>query len=88
MDDADHSVIAFVRRDGHSRLICVFNFTPVTFDGYRLVVDEATKTAATLRCAFSTHGRENIELHTEKVRKGERYVNIPLYPYEAAFYEF
>ncbi len=88
VDDADHSVIAFVRRDGHSRLVCVFNFTPVTHDAYRIPMDEATKTAVTLHCAFSTHGRENIEIRTAKVRKGERYALIPLYPFEAAFYEF
>ena len=88
VDDADHSVIAFLRRDGHSRLVCIFNFTPVTIDSYRLVMDEAVNTAATLSCVFSTHNREHTEIRTQKVRKGERYVNIPLYPFEAAFYRY
>lgn len=88
VDDADHSVIAFVRRDGHSRLVCIFNFTPVTFERYHVPMDEATNASVTLRCAFSTHNREHTEIKVHKVRLGERYAEIPLYPFEAAFYKF
>jgi 1,4-alpha-glucan branching enzyme len=88
VDDADNSVIAFVRRDGHSRLVCIFNFTPVTFERYRVVMDEATNASVTLRCAFSTHNREQTEIKVHKIRGGERYAEFPLYPFEAAFYKF
>ncbi len=88
VDDKDNSVIAFVRRDGHSRMICVFNFTPVTHDAYRICIDEAANSSVTLTCAFSTHNREHTELKSHKVRKGERYAEFPLYPFEAAFYKF
>lgn len=88
VDDAEHSVVAFLRRNGSSRLVCIFNFTPVTHESYRVPMDEATNHPVTLRCAFSTHGRGNIEIRSQKIRKGERYAELPLYPYEAAFYEF
>lgn len=88
VDDAENSVIAFVRREGHSRLVCIFNFTPAPHEGYRVCMDEAASSPVTLHCAFSTHNRENTEIKTHKVRRGERYALIPLYPFEAAFYRF
>lgn len=87
VDDNENSVIAFARRDGKSRLIFVFNFTPVEHKGYRVVLDEVLSAPSKLRCVFSTHGREG-ELNTRKVRRGKRYADIPLYPYEAAFYTY
>lgn len=37
VDDADHSVIAFIRRDSEGgSLLCVFNFTPVPQNAYRV----------------------------------------------------
>jgi len=37
-DDADHSVISFIRKDGASLLVVVLNFTPVPRYGYALPV--------------------------------------------------
>ncbi|MCC7256887.1 MAG: 1,4-alpha-glucan branching protein GlgB [Gammaproteobacteria bacterium] len=37
-DDADHSIIAFVRRDDASAVVVALNFTPVPRHGYRLGV--------------------------------------------------
>jgi len=37
LSDCDSSVISFLRKDGRgSQLLCVFNFTPVVREGYRL----------------------------------------------------
>ena len=33
-DDVDNSVLAFMRRDDNSSVICVFNFTPATLERY------------------------------------------------------
>jgi len=35
-NDADHSVLAFLRRDNSTHLVCVINFTPVPRHGYRI----------------------------------------------------
>ena len=36
-DDADNSIVSFVRKDDHGNMIlCVFNFTPVVRENYRL----------------------------------------------------
>jgi len=36
-DDADNSIVSFVRKDDHGNMIlCVFNFTPVIRENYRL----------------------------------------------------
>ncbi|MBO4277661.1 MAG: 1,4-alpha-glucan branching protein GlgB [Clostridia bacterium] len=36
-DDADNSIVSFVRKDDHgNQILCVFNFTPVVRESYRL----------------------------------------------------
>jgi len=36
-DDADNSIVSFVRKDDHgNQILCVFNFTPVVRENYRL----------------------------------------------------
>ena len=40
-DDADNSVMAFIRRSKHESLVIVFNFTPVPRDSYFIGVPEA-----------------------------------------------
>lgn len=87
VDDNENSVIAFARRDGKSRLVFIANFTPVTHKAYRMPLDEIIGAPVKLSCVFSTHGRE-LTLKSKKVRKGERYAELPLYPYEAAFYKY
>ena len=42
LDDADQSVIAFIRTDGQQRILVVCNFTPVPREGYRLGVTPGT----------------------------------------------
>ncbi len=40
-DDADNSILTFVRRDDESELVVALNFTPVPRDGYRVGVPRA-----------------------------------------------
>jgi 1,4-alpha-glucan branching enzyme len=39
-DDVDNSVLAFMRKAGDARVICVFNFTPVPRENYVIGVPE------------------------------------------------
>ncbi|MDH5515941.1 MAG: alpha amylase C-terminal domain-containing protein, partial [Gammaproteobacteria bacterium] len=39
-DDADRSVLVFLRKSLHESVICAFNFTPVPRDNYRIGVPE------------------------------------------------
>ncbi len=86
LDDAEHSVIAFRRRDPVSgqALICVLNFTPGEHSEYEIdlspIADETGK-ASRLPCVFSTNGRAGVYA---RIRKGK--LLVPLYGYEAAFY--
>jgi 1,4-alpha-glucan branching enzyme len=40
-DDVNNSVLAFIRRSDNEAVICVFNFTPATLQGYTIGVPEA-----------------------------------------------
>ena len=40
-DDVDNSVLAFMRKAGDARVICVFNFTPVPRENYVIGVPES-----------------------------------------------
>ncbi|MCH5278546.1 MAG: 1,4-alpha-glucan branching protein GlgB [Christensenellaceae bacterium] len=86
VDDAENGVIAFMRRNGSCRLLAIFNFQPIEKPNYRLITDGIRNSPITASCIFSTHmGRED-RIRSKKVRKGERYIEIPLYGYEGAYY--
>lgn len=88
-DDAEHSVIAFCRVNGSSRLLVVLNFTPVRREGYRLELPpEKNAPASKIRCVFSTHGGEHPAKEVRACREGGRAIEITLRGYEGAFYEF
>lgn len=86
LEDAEHSVIAFRRRDPETGrgIICVLNFTagehgeyPISLDP---VKDEVGRKKA-LPCVFSTHPRMDV-----KARIENNVLYVPLYGYEAAYY--
>lgn len=88
-DDAEHSVIAFCRKNGASRLLIALNFTPVRREGYRLELPrEENAPASKVRCVFSTHGGERPVKEACPTREGGRAIEVTLYGYEGAFYEF
>ncbi len=41
-NDADHSVLAFLRRNAAEHVVCVINFTPVPRHGYRIPLPQQT----------------------------------------------
>lgn len=85
-DDRNNSVIAFMRKNGKNMVLAVFNFSPREHSSYRLSFDGAINSRVDFKCVFSTHAREAEKIITKKVRQGERYIELPLYGYEGAYY--
>ncbi|MFY2640979.1 1,4-alpha-glucan branching protein GlgB [Achromobacter insuavis] len=56
LDDADNSVVAFLRTDGVSQLLAISNFTPVTRTGYRVGVPLAGRWAEVLNTDAGGYG--------------------------------
>ncbi len=86
VNDGENSVIVFSRHYGESRLIFAANFTPVPRSSYRFAINDVTDGPAKLTCVFSTHARELTVDSWEE--NGARLVDIPLGPFEAAFYKY
>lgn len=86
VDDNENSIIAFMRENKGNRMIAVLNFTPRTYDAYRVGLGEHFSRPIKLRRAFSTHLGRKGSIRSKKVRKGERYFETELYGYEAIFF--
>lgn len=86
VDDNEHSIIAFMRENKGNRMIAVLNFTPRTYDAYRVGLGEHFSRPIKLQRAFSTHFGRKGSIRSKKVRKGERYFETELYGYEAIFF--
>ncbi|MGI6175122.1 MAG: 1,4-alpha-glucan branching protein GlgB [Christensenellales bacterium] len=70
-EDAEHSVISFLRRDFEgSIVVCVFNFTPIAHNAYRLGVP----VQANYKEIFNSNGLEfgGDGSHNAKLIKGEK----------------
>ena len=86
LNDAEHSIIAFRRRDpdNGAGLICVFDFTPGEHGAYPIdlspIADEVAGRGS-LPCVFSTQGRMGCDA---PISDGK--LLVPLYGYEGAFY--
>lgn len=86
LDDVEHSIIAFCRRDPASggALICVFNFTPGEHTDYGIDLAPVIKQVGRKRllpCVFSTNTRMG---ESARIKKGK--LLVPIFGYEAAFY--
>ena len=95
VDDAVHSVAAFVRKDAKGDpVLCAFNFTPVPWDDYCLGSEEA----GTYQEIFSTdapyfggaglHYSEPAKTVEEPFDKFRHRVHVKLPPYGAVFFRF
>jgi 1,4-alpha-glucan branching enzyme len=58
--DADNSVLSMVRRGEHQSLVCLFNFTPVPRQGYRVGLPEAGTYREILNTDAALYGGGNI----------------------------
>lgn len=87
LEDAEHSIIAFRRRDPDSGegIVCVLNFTPGEHGAYPVdlgpIADEIGERTS-LPCVMSTQGRMDARA---EIKDGK--LLVPLYGYEGAFYK-
>lgn len=89
VDDAERSVIAFCRKNGSSRLLAVFNFTPVPRERYEIILPCGEGEARPkLKCVFSTHAAVRPALKAGRNKDGRWRARVSMYGYEGAFYEF
>ncbi|MFY2020230.1 1,4-alpha-glucan branching protein GlgB [Achromobacter dolens] len=56
LDDADNSVVAFLRTDGAAQMLAISNFTPVARDGYRVGVPLPGRWAEVLNTDAGAYG--------------------------------
>ena len=83
VDDALHSVIAFLRFDEEDRaLLCLFNFTPVDHEAYRLYMPHP----CLLTKAMSGVDSRSLCISSVEDKTGNAAVDIPLWSYEAVYY--
>lgn len=90
VDDAEHSVAAFLRTDTATgeKLLCIFNFTPGEYSGYRVNIDKLIghRKEFSASLAFTTAIRKGMEALVPKFAGGSAFLEIPLYGYEGAYY--
>jgi len=92
-DDADNSIVSFVRKDDHgNQILCVFNFTPVVRNDYRLGAPTRGKWKEIFNTDASMFGGSNVgnfgEVWTEDIPWQNRQwsMNIKLPPLAAVYF--
>ena len=92
-DDADNSIVSFVRKDDHgNQILCVFNFTPVVRYNYRLGAPTRGKWKEIFNTDSELFGGSNVgnfgEVWTQDVPWQNRdcSLNIKLPPLAAVFF--
>ncbi|MCQ2060933.1 MAG: 1,4-alpha-glucan branching protein GlgB [Fibrobacter sp.] len=93
-DDADNSIVSFVRKDDHgNEIICVFNFTPVPRFDYRLGATSRGAWKEIFNTDAGMFGGTNIgncgKVHTEDIPWQNRQwsLNVQLPPLGAVFFK-
>jgi 1,4-alpha-glucan branching enzyme len=84
VDDNLHSVLAFIRRDSKgNELLCIFNFTPVKHEPYRIPLPHA---AVLTQAISNVDLREITGLTSAQDAQGKDYIDIMISPYESVYY--
>ena len=93
-DDADNSIVSFVRKDDHgNQILCVFNFTPVVRNDYRLGAPSYGKWKEIFNTDSELYGGSNVgnfgEVWTEDIPWQNRQwsLSIQLPPLAAVFFK-
>ena len=93
-DDADNSIVSFVRKDDHGNMIlCVFNFTPVVRNDYRLGAPARGAWKEIFNTDAAMFGGSNVgnlgEVWTQDVpwQNREWSLNIKLPPLAAVYFK-
>ena len=87
VDDRDQNILAFNRKDGAgNEMLCVYNFSPVTRENYRIGVDlpgEFEEAFSTDRTIYGGNGIHNDTVRSENIpahHKGNSIqIKIPAY---------
>ena len=86
VDDADHSVVSFLRKSGKETLLCVFNFTPVARPDYAM----GTALPGTYTPVFSTdplpEGGKAYKTEPVPAMGKMHTLRLPLSPFGGAYY--
>ena len=92
-DDADNSIVSFVRKDDHgNQILCVFNFTPVVRNDYRLGAPTRGKWKEIFNTDAAMFGGSNVgnfgEVWTQDIPWQNRQwsLNIKLPPLAAVYF--
>ena len=92
-DDADNSIVSFVRKDDHgNQILCVFNFTPVVRNDYRLGAPTRGKWKEIFNTDAAMFGGSNVgnfgEVWTQDIpwQNRECSLNIKLPPLAAVYF--
>ena len=93
-DDADNSIVSFVRKDDHGNMIlCVFNFTPVVRNDYRLGAPARGAWKEIFNTEAAMFGGSNVgnlgEVWTQDIpwQNREWSLNIKLPPLAAVYFK-
>ena len=93
-DDADNSIVSFVRKDDHdNQILCVFNFTPVVRNDYRLGAPRRGKWVEIFNTDSEMFGGSNVgnlgEVWTQDIawQNRECSLSIKLPPLAAVFFK-
>jgi 1,4-alpha-glucan branching enzyme len=94
VDDRENSVFAFLRSSGRSRLVCVFNFTPVRREGYCVALPEPGTLSLLLNSDKVVYGGEGTPV-ASRIRSKQMHLNgfsngagMTLPPLSALYYSF
>lgn len=93
-DDSDNSIVSFVRKDDHgNQILCVFNFTPVVRNNYRLGAPAKGKWVEIFNTDSAMFGGSNVgnlgEVYTQDIPWQNRSasLNIKLPPLAAVYFK-
>jgi 1,4-alpha-glucan branching enzyme len=94
VEDRRNSVFAFLRSSGKSKVVCVFNFTPIKHDGYYVALPESGTLSLLLNSDDAVYGGEGTPVK-KRVHSKQIYLNgfsngagMILPPQSALYYSF
>lgn len=75
--DYQQSVLSFMRKSGHETLVCVFNFTPVARQHYRIGLPTGGRWTELLNSDAALFGGSNLGNGGEVVADNQPWMNLP-----------
>ncbi|MDR1028131.1 MAG: 1,4-alpha-glucan branching protein GlgB [Clostridiales Family XIII bacterium] len=94
VEDRENSVFAFLRSSGKSKVVCVFNFTPVRRDGYVVALPEPGVLSLLLNSDATVYGgagtplRSRVRSERVRINGFAQGASLTLPPLSALYYSF